>query len=420
MTIKRRSPGQILLLVIAIIISLTIVVNGASRLLTTSSPVAALKINPLNNDARIIHLSTALAGKVAPDELSALKSMAKTGIGLEPIDARLLSLLGIIKGLEGDSSAAQDLYQHALKLQPVELQALVHRFGFNLTSGKYAKAVSQAELVLRRHLRHWHVLEPYLPLLLQNDDGYREILNRFARFENGKTWLIRSLTREIDSTAWAYRLILDWHRAGEGGLRPSINRVTDRLVTSDQAAKAYRLFRVTLDSQEAAEAGYVFNPAFNLPPTGNLFDWRLAEQAGMSIAIKGIPPLMGTPSESKKNVLDIRFLNTPVRFSKILQYLKLPPSDFNLEIVFSTRDLVAKKPVKLALECTKGSQILKVVEFPTGSSEISSQKVSLKVPEQGCELQQIRVYNDNIVESWRNRYSGSLYFHNISLSLVGA
>ena len=55
-------------------------------------------------------------------------------------------------------------------------------------------------------------------------------------------------------------------------------------------------------------------------------------------------------------------------------------------------------------------------------SEEKAQTISIPVstPQQDCDLQQIVIFNENIVESWQNRYSGSIYLHKIDLQLAGS
>ena len=419
--IKRtdRQPHSVGLLLFSIVITVIIFLNAVSYMISKSNPDFALLINPLNSDARINILTTGLSKKTNPSKLKTLEQIANNSIRLEPMDARFFSLLGTLREMGGHNQEAQGLYQHALQLLPTEIQALTRRFVHNVNHNKYAQAVTIAAIIARRWNQHWDLISSYLTFLLEDEEAYEEALVQFANHDNDKYLLVSSLINDTKSLDIGYRLISDWHSKGENGLGYLVNYLTGKLISKDQAAKAFRLFRLTLDDKQKQQAAYIFNGNFALKASGNLFDWKIIKQSGLAMEL--IPNWKtGKGSENDEGgILQIRFLNNPIRLSAILQYLKLPAADFKLNLVYSASTLISPKRVKLAVECAKSNIILATVEFLPGNVRSQQLQANIKVPQDNCDLQQIRILNDNLVESWSNRYSGTLSIHKVSLELSG-
>ncbi len=406
-----------LLFLLSLVVAIVVLINAISRFLIPINPALALMINPLNSDARIELLTFNLSEEPVPARVEELEQLAIEGIALEPMDARFYSLLGIMRERVEKIDAAQDLYLHALELLPTEIQALTRRFVFDYNNANYTEAIIIADKISRRWRQHWNVIAPYLPYLLDNENAYQEALERFSSQNNGRQLLMSSLVSKLNSLDLAYRMIMDWHKLGESDLRASINKLSAKLVAVGQVTKAYQLFRLTLNDTEEKEVGYIFNPNFDLKPNGNLFDWKIAKQSGMSMAFKNMLFRSNSSAPISDSVLETLFLNSPVRFSAVLQKLMLPSSNFTLNLTYSTRDLVTPKPIKLVIECPKSRKILAVVRFLAGDITGKKLQLSFNVPVTNCDLQQIRIFNGNIVESWKNRYSGSLLLHNVSIKL---
>ena len=407
------------MLALSLIVFLVVLASAASNFLTSANPDLALSFNPLNTQARVNKLSTRLAQKLDPNELVSLKNITIRGIELDPIDARLYSLLGVIVEQQGNIDSAQQLYLHSLKLLPTEIQALTRRFVYNVNTDKYVDAISLADTILRRWNSQWKLIEPFMAGLLQDKEAYQEALTRFSKHDIGKIRLIEALSNNANSTIIARRLVKDWHGQGVENLRPVINKLTAKLIKHNQYLSAYRLFLLTLNDVEKTEAGYVYNGNFNLKPTGNLFDWQLIRQAGISTKFSVLHS-DNANNITKDNVYEVRFLDAPIRFSRTLQYMVLPPSRFTLKLTYSTLNLKTVKPIKLQVSCHTNGSALASLSFESGNINKKEEAVQFKVPATGCKVLLLRFYNEKFVESWKNRYSGSLYLHKITVSLDGA
>ena len=404
------------------IVSLGVLANAASHWFTDNAPATALYFNPANPDARIRAVEKAISAndETQPD-VENLASILTEAIRYEPHDARLYSLLGLIEEYSGKpSQTVQALYSHALALDPTDIRALIRRFAYSVSNEETGEAVRIAELVFRAWRKEWPALEPYIPELLGSDVGYGEARKRFAQLPGGPGSMLLSLAKTGDGLTIAKKLLLDWHRDGVGNLRPAINGITQRLIQAKDPVNAYLLFGLTLTPQESSEAGFVYNSSFNLDPNGSQFDWRLPRQPGVGFQIVRRPAGKGREAQDESRAMEIRFLNAPVRLAQALQTVRLPASPFIWKVTYSTRDLKGPKPLQLLLRCYPGSKPVEQLVLTATDNEPRTVSVTASVPPSDCPLQQIVVLNGNPVESWQNRYSGSLFLHEIDVQLAGS
>lgn len=400
--------------------------NAASRWYTQNRPDLALILNPGNPDARIREVELAFASPQAISDPAAMAGIIEAGIAREPYDARLYSLLGLIRERQGAPAAeVQRLYLHALALDPTDLQALLRRFAYEASTGATEAAVGRAEILFRAWRPQWELIEPYLPSLLTSEAGYRIGFERFTALPDGPKAMLNSLAKDPAGLDIARRLLLDWHKAGIAGLRPAINAITNQLVASGEAVQAFLLYGLTLNAEERKEAGFIYNGRFRLDPNENLFDWRLPRVAGTGFSIVSLPAQSkeGGTGDAAANAtggraMEIRFLNTPVALDTNLQTLRVQPANFIWSVTYSTRALRAPKPVSLALRCRFRKQALAELELDP-SDETRTIRTEVTIPREGCDFQHLAISNGSPLESWQNRYSGSVLLHAVGLELAG-
>ena len=95
---KKRSLTQLFQRVLSAVVvagfAVLVVANAASRFIEDSRPGLAQRLNPLNVEARIGALVSALNKPPETQDVDALERRAKRIIALAPSDARARSLLG--------------------------------------------------------------------------------------------------------------------------------------------------------------------------------------------------------------------------------------------------------------------------------------------------------------------------------------
>lgn len=383
--------------------------NAASSYFRDTWPSAALRLNPLNAEARVNQILQMLRERTVSHD--ALRKAAREGIRFSPLDARFYSLMGIIELRMGRREAAGRFFDHALTLLPAEFQALAHKLVHDLEDDNLPAAIDHMEMIGRRWPGHWPFLEPVLPSLLSREWAFSEIAGRFGPNARLRALLIRSLERNEKSLPFAYDLLLKWHDCGLKGLDQHISRVTSRLVQEKRYADAFLLFRLTRPTGTESEAGYVYNGEFRLPISGNSFDWQIRPQAGVDFQFQ--------EEANDRKSLVVRFLETPIRFHNITQFLRLPPGQYRLSLSFSAEALVAPKPLQVGIRCKDSNKVLVAVALEDGSTVNVENTAGFSVPPENCSLQTLYFFTDPMPLSWRNRYRGVLRVNHVSIAHEG-
>lgn len=368
----------------------------------------------MDADARI---AAAIERLQTQEDPEALKSFIRKGIQFAPLDARLYSLLGIAEERSGNQAAAEQLYNRALALLPTEIFALTRMSVLDVSQQRTADAAEKLEIIARRWPMRWQSVEHLLPSILSDPQSRAVIVSRFASEKRLRDTLINSLVRQKALLPVAYDVVLEWYNRAVPDLATTINRLTAAFISETRYADAYLLFLLTRGEGADAGADYVYNGGFQLPFSGNPFDWRVRQQPGVSFEMNTgteiAAPGIAAGSESS---LAIRFLDTPIQFNNVEQLIRLVPGAYDFSVSYSVRDLKAPKPLQIALRCTGNNQILATIPFQQGSIALRSETVRVQVPVQDCALQRISVFNAPIPMSWRNRYSGTLRLNEVGVS----
>ncbi len=398
------------------VIGLIILVGTLSDILVDFLPSSAVAINPLNTSARLALLRADVKEKTDPAKLPKLEKIARAGIVADPYDARFYSYLGVILESEGKPEEARILYQHSLKLLPTEIQSLARLFSYNANTGNYKRAIELADIFIRRWVDFRQLITPSLPILMKDKEAYNEALVRFPSQIDGTKTLIDALLKDKSSYDLAYRVVLDWKARGVPRLQGTINQVVNKIFSGGQYRKAYRLFLLTLGEEAKSASGYVYNSKFSLPPSGSVFDWSMARQPGLDMRIITVAPKLTSGTSLNNRALEIRFRDSPVRLKPAGQFLNLPPSTFTFKVIYSTSNYKGPNPVDVSVICTNGNELDRLSLKPS-ESRVTELVGRFSVPAEDCEVQAIRFANGNFVESWKNKFSGSVYLHQISIAL---
>lgn len=415
-----------LLFPVCVVVSAATLLNAASTALVTARPAAAIKVNPLNSNARVGFAYEGLRDESQPVD-PAIRPVLERGIGLSPLDARLFTQLGIVEERSGDIAKAQQLYDHALSLLPTEFYALIHQLNLALKSRDYKAAVDRVEIIARRW-GYWPSIDKVLPVVLSDGAAFADIAKRFSKEERLRNMLIGALANSNDGLPIANSLLRLWHREKIANLEPLINLVTAKLAASGDYGAAFQLFEQTRPSKSARSQNFVYNGDFAMPFSGNVFDWRVSRQAGVEIDMArtenaGIDyGLSGTPTQSAaaQKALAIRFLNTPVRFRNITQMMTLPPGNYRVTVKYSARQLKTPKPLRFAISCMGAGTGLATVEFAKyGTFGTRTAAQDFSVPGDACPAQQIFMFGETLPDSWKYRYEGTFYLESVRISVQG-
>jgi len=286
----------------------------------------------------------------------------------------------------------------------------------------FSNAIKKAALIARRWVEQFELLRPYFTLIILDDESRKNLAVEFANLPRGKAILVNSLLSDDASLGAAYLILYEWQLAGQlEGLWPLVNTITLQLFERGQYASAHLLFQNMLPDFKDGARGYVYNGSFADELTGNLFDWHLKSQSGVEFhrrKISGETEKSDGVTRIRDMGLEIRFLDSPVQFKNVSQFVRLVPGHYQLDIEYSTVRLKMPKPIKISIECYRESKQILSSEFESGSEVPANKTAGFVVPITGCKLQRIFLHNGFVPNSWQNLYRGTLVIHNVRIRLL--
>lgn len=377
--------------------------------------------DPFNFENRLKFLSDEfVVPEIAPERLKILLNMAEAGTKLEPLNARIFSIAGALKQ-KTDKDGAQAYYDKALSLERTERIALTQKYVYLIEKSNYKEAIPILEVLSARWPVSFRKLRPTLPLLIQSPETFDEMLNRFQSRSNILTIIVQSIMEHTKQVGLAYQFVLAAHDKYGVDVHEMSRPITAELLKQNKISDAYLLFHSSLFDEEKEISGYVFNSKFSAEPTSFYFDWSIKGQAGVNI--QRIPSRVLNPentAQSRAGGLEIKFLNAPVSFSNVSQILYLPKKKFQLSVHYTIDDFKGPNPMSIKLECVKPRATLAEVELSKLETKEETITTEFTVPTSGCDLQKVLITNNNIVESWQNRFSGKVILHDISIKVAGS
>lgn len=388
--------------------------QGLGRFLEQQDPQAAVRISPFNVDARVRSIADGLPLATSADRLAELEAETVEALQSARIEARLFSILGEIKRLQGDSAAAERHVAQSRRLSKTEIYALERSIVLSLEDGQIDATVSDIDTLLRRWPERFEPVSKAFPGILGTEAGYAAVLKAL---EGGPPWrprLFRALGSMPEGLASGERLLVDLLDAANPSSPAEIASVISGYIRQKDYQSAYRLFLFTMSEEEKEHNGYVFNSTFAPVSLGRPFDWQWSDRSGVDV-------VMPTASASSASGARLRFLNAPLKEIGLAQQLLLPPGSYQLSANISGRSLKLPKGLFFSVTCADGSrQELARLDLPEGSFEGRRLVAELNVPASGCGLQLLKLDTALIAESWRFRYQGELMLHEVRIEKVTA
>lgn len=389
------------MLALSCAVSLAVLGAALSQAIQSKSSATALLANPFNDTARIAEVLNKLAdpGTTAAD----VEPIIQRGVHFSPADARYLSLLGTMLSQEGKDEEAQQYFQASLTLTSTELTALSYRLAYLLRQGDVSAALPLTTTLARRWPNYWSQMEPYLPAFFVTPEAADETAKAFLGDAQLRSLFVNGLIKDPKTIVLARELLDRWKNGGVPleQLTTLSNRVSNALFDAKDYTGAFLTFRAMLDPEQEGVSGYIHNSLFEAQSTGNRFDWRVVSEAG---AVTKIGP----------KGLEITFRDSPVQFKGLSQFFRLPAGAYDLNVRYTSRDLVMPKPLRFIVSCGRSQ----LVDLPvqSGTNEDVVESAAFQVSEAECDVLLIRLVSDFVASSWSNRYRGGLTVREVSVN----
>lgn len=382
--------------------------NFASHSLERTDPRIALRLDPLNTDARLALIAGGLsAAGVDGATLVRFRKTAAAGLALAPVEGRLWSVAGAIESRMGNDAAAEADFDRALAVSRTEINALLNVFDIAAARGDYARAIDCADIVFRRWAGRSAKVQAALLAIASDPAGYAVLRERLIAGPPWRDRLLSAFATGPKAAATGAALAIDLAASGHAAAPSAVSALERALIRFKMPDEAYRLFLLTRTDAQGAQAGFVFDGRFRLAPDGNPFGWRLDGQSGYEVA--------RVPAGG----LSLRFFDAPVTRLDVGQTLALPPGDYRLEAQVAASAARFPEGLSWTVRCLAGSQPVARLGIPEGSyaTRLLTARFSIGGD---CALQTLQLATGLAVDSWQYRYSGQLTFDSISIAQAGS
>lgn len=401
-------PGALMVAGLACVAILIITVTGLSRSLEQRSPEFARTLFPLNAEAVLNRAAT--LRRASPD--ADLQLLEPVALGLLPThagDPRLYSLIGEIRRRAGDSQNAFIAFDQAFALSRTEFDALLWTLQRALEQDDFSAALDRLDTLFRRWPGQVALLAPALSDVFSNPKHYPRFLERMKADPPWRRNLFPALSRDPAALAFLAQLMQDLAAGPTPPRSGEVTPVLSALLAAGRTDLAYRTFVLTLTPAERKHAGYVYNGRFLLPPSGRAFDWQIRNHPGMTATV-------GSGDEA--GGLRVQFSNTPVLNLSVGQRTALPPGTYELEFTAAATEARLPKELLWRMVCLGSNRIVAEAPVSPGTYKATTSRTQLTIPNADCTLQALQLVTKAMVESWNDRYSGTVVFNDFRISAV--
>lgn len=386
---------------------------ASSRQLEKSNPDAALALYPLNVEALLAGTVARLNRPDADASLEEMEARVRAALPTNAADARIYSLLGEILRRRELTESAYAMFDHALALANTELHALQWSIHRAVAASDHDKAIESLDLMFRRWPERIGSFAAAVPQIYSQAGSYAALLETIAQDPPWRRQLIAVLSDfNTGDLAFTARLLQD---LALGSAPPSAAETAPLLASLFRRKEydlAYRTFLFTLRQEEKDLSGFVFNGQFRQVASGRKFDWAIRQQPGVTATMPAV-----SRDKGPQQGLLVEFGSTPVLRTGVDQTIMLPPGSYQLEFAVTATSAELPKSLLWAVDCLDPRQPVQRVEVSEGTYHARSFQSRFTIP-QNCPVQSLTLRTNAMVESWSNRYSGKVLFHDIRITAV--
>lgn len=376
---RRWRAGRFLLLVALGILAWRIIVLGlAEHYAGRGNLASALVWYPSHPQA--LFLQARLLAEA--DAQKAEKLLAKAAWE-NPTDGRVFMALARNREQAGELQSAEELAILAGRLAPMRGEVQLAAAGFWLRRGQFEQAFRNLSTALEVRPGIRGELYPFL-LDLAEDPRTRAAFGVFLK-EPPSWWegffrYAAANAEELDTLRSLY------HR---NGYRPSLDERDSflaRLQREDRWLEMYFVWLNSLDAQQLAALGNVYDGSFELGLSEQGLGWRVQPVRGVSV--ETVP----TYGARGSRALHLVFEGKRSPFRHLYQYLFLEPGRYRLTGLVKLDNLRAARGVQWTVRCLSGEgALLGASNRFLGAADWQAFDTEFAVPAEACPAQELRL-----------------------------
>jgi hypothetical protein len=336
-----------------------------------------------------------------------ISSSAQAALLNDPLNARALSILGLLSLRASELGRTRTLMQAAARLSLHESVAVDWMMRASYEDGDYRSAMRYADVLIRTRHQNPELALRVLGRIAENPDGSAKLKELLAGNPPWREQFFTSLPASITDARSPLSILLSLKNTPKPPTAAELRPYLQFLIGHGFHELAYYTWLQFLPPERLSNAGYLFNGSFEFLPSGLPFDWTFSAKSGVTIQI-------ADRFDSNEPALFLEFGPGRVEDLKVTQLVFLPPGNYHF---LGTKQVDMFTPRGLQWRVTCGTKArLPVGESTTitGSRAWENFEFRFTVPESECPAQYVELVFD--ASSASERFvSGSIWYDDLRI-----
>jgi hypothetical protein len=336
--------------------------------------------------------------------------LAKKIITQDPLNATAYRLLA---EATDDPDAVRALMQEAVKRSRRETVALFWLMNDAFNRQDFATMIQHADMLMRVRAELNEYVTSYLGQALETDEGRALVHNQLLTGPKWRKTFLHTIHKHVKMADTPLKLMLALRDQDQAPTPAEYGPYLDFLLANQFVELAYSTWLQLQPNSELEKLGLVTNSSFERDPSGQPFDWKIAN--GRNARLEFVPQrdLAGN------RALHITFGSGRVMFPELTQVVLLVPGKYVVE--GSLRGtLSGKRGLRWQLRCLHGERksigetemlLGQAANWRTFSFEAV---VAPTADNQGCSAQLLRLFHDSRSSS-EEFIAGEAWFDDIKI-----
>jgi hypothetical protein len=405
-----RLGAIVCVLLVFIWVGWRIIAETAAYSLAKSHPKAAL--------GWVADQSTALnqlaqQELVDPDgNLDSARGWAQRALRSNPLNARALTLLGLIAERKGDQKSADALMRISGARTLSDPMADVWLFNREVRRGDYPHALLYVDALLRIDLESQKKTQffPILAGFTANPLAFKALTDFLATSPPWRTWFLSELSVRLANQARLVELYTALTETDAPPTKEELRPYLNRLIKDRSFEQAHQTWHQALPPEQRAHETYPFNRDFGIPVDDLPFNWNLESIPGAHIQIAS------SVDGGRKRALLVQFSGARVRFANVKQLMLLPAGDHTFSGSVKTDKLLTSRGLWWHIFCANDpATTLAQTELVSGTLPWTNFTVKFQVPATDCRAQWLRLELPARIEP-ELKIEGQVWYQNLRIA----
>jgi tetratricopeptide (TPR) repeat protein len=345
--------------------------------------------------------------------LDSAREWAQRALRSSPLNARALTLLGLIAERNGDQKSADALMRIAVARtwrDPTADEWLLNR---EAHLGNYAAALPYADALMRIDRYFEPGLFPVLASFTVDPRAFEALTAFLATSPPWRRWFLSQLSGRLANQTRLVQLYASLNDTGNPPTKDELRPYLNRLIKDENFELAYQTWRATLSPPQRADVTHPFNRDFDFPIDNLAFNWNLETVAGANVQV-----VSSAAEGGKKRALFVEFSGARVRFANVKQLLMLPAGDYAFSVRVKAADLRTSRGLRWRVFCANASaNTLANTEPVSGTMPWTEFMVKFQVSAADCGAQWLQLELPARIEA-ESRIEGQVWYQDLQVSPI--